>query len=447
MKKQFMRAKQIANQSIGRAEKTEISDKLQQIEKKSEAAKKSLSTVVKVFVPYINGTGVDKEKRLRKNHASHLGQSLQDCTANLPSDSVLKSVVMDLGTALNEVGKLQVNAEANIDEDVVIPISNVLENDGAAKAKKRLSGARLDMDSAKSRLNKEKERSSGSVNMVKLKTLNDEYENNEKIFNQAQDGLAIEHLQFLSNETMVASSVLNFVDHQMLYLKEAIAVYEAFRPSIQKSIEQSPRKKVFGVTLTEHLQTFKREIAVVLEECIKYITENAMETEGLFRITGSASQMKLLRAAYDGVGSIESILDERDFIPGIHSIAGTLKQYLRELPEPLMTHEFYDEWIDAAKITDPQERLQELWRVNRSLPKENYENLKFLITFLATLAENAEINKMSSSNLALVMAPNLLQSSLQGLESPTSQVHFNEITSAVQSLIDHCEWFFQEDCV
>lgn len=32
-----------------------------------------------------------------------------------------------------------------------------------------------------------------------------------------------------------------------------------------------------------------------------------------------------------------------------HVIAGALKSYLRELPEPLLTHDLYDEWLNAAK--------------------------------------------------------------------------------------------------
>ena len=30
-------------------------------------------------------------------------------------------------------------------------------------------------------------------------------------------------------------------------------------------------------------------------------------------------------------------------------VASVLKSYLRELPEPLMTHTLYDEWMNAAK--------------------------------------------------------------------------------------------------
>lgn len=33
----------------------------------------------------------------------------------------------------------------------------------------------------------------------------------------------------------------------------------------------------------------------------------------------------------------------------IHAVAGVLKQYLRDLPEPLLTHGMYDDWIQAAR--------------------------------------------------------------------------------------------------
>lgn len=81
------------------------------------------------------------------------------------------------------------------------------------------------------------------------------------------------------------------------------------------------------------------------------------------------------------------------------SYVGALKQYLRELPEPLLSHELHSEWISAAgyvliKITlvskhvhvhvyvffhrvgDEGERMQHIWTVTQKLPNENRENLK-----------------------------------------------------------------------
>jgi hypothetical protein len=38
-----------------------------------------------------------------------------------------------------------------------------------------------------------------------------------------------------------------------------------------------------------------------------------------------------------------------DFVRDPHVVAGALKLYLRELPEPLMTYKLYPEWMIAAQ--------------------------------------------------------------------------------------------------
>ena len=55
--------------------------------------------------------------------------------------------------------------------------------------------------------------------------------------------------------------------------------------------------------------------------------------------------MLLFQAAFDS-----GMVEMRDFDNDIHCIAGALKQYLRELPEPLMTYEQYQNWMEAASL-------------------------------------------------------------------------------------------------
>ena len=43
------------------------------------------------------------------------------------------------------------------------------------------------------------------------------------------------------------------------------------------------------------------------------------------------------------------IADMEDYISDVHAVTGVLKLYLRELPEPLLTFELYEEWINASK--------------------------------------------------------------------------------------------------
>lgn len=66
--------------------------------------------------------------------------------------------------------------------------------------------------------------------------------------------------------------------------------------------------------------------------------------------------------------------------------------------------------MTSVKQTQTETRLRALWDVVHKLPSSNLENLKFLIKFLAILTKNQEVNKMTPQNVAIVIAPNLIWS-------------------------------------
>jgi len=80
------------------------------------------------------------------------------------------------------------------------------------------------------------------------------------------------------------------------------------------------------------------------------------------------------------------------------------KLYFRELPEPLLTYEHCDEFITNAG------KPQQLKSVVAKLPKENFAVLKFLVEFLHFIVSFDKQNKMTPSNLGIVMGPNVLRS-------------------------------------
>jgi hypothetical protein len=104
--------------------------------------------------------------------------------------------------------------------------------------------------------------------------------------------------------------------------------------------------------------------------------------------------------------------DSDDYIMDVNSIAGLLKLYLRELPEPLFTHALYDDWIQCAstKFETNEQRLESFAKILGRLPSANYANLRYLIKFLNKLSHYHEQNKMTSTNLAIAMAPSLIWS-------------------------------------
>ncbi|KAI9357207.1 Rho GTPase activation protein, partial [Pilaira anomala] len=126
----------------------------------------------------------------------------------------------------------------------------------------------------------------------------------------------------------------------------------------------------------------------------------------------------------------------------INAVTGLLKLYFRELRNPLMTHEYYDWFIEAARIPDYEERMYQIKSIIHSLPKPNYIVLEYLMRHLNRVASYSEINKMESSNLALIFSVGLLRSSQQDLSS----IMQTDLQSAIiEAIIQQVDWFFEEE--
>ncbi|KAM7370421.1 hypothetical protein PAMP_009973 [Pampus punctatissimus] len=159
---------------------------------------------------------------------------------------------------------------------------------------------------------------------------------------------------------------------------------------------------------------------------------------GLFRIAPSASKLKKLKASLDC-----GVLDVQEYSADPHAIAGALKSYLRELPEPLMTFELYNDWIQASNIQDQDKRLQALLSACEKLPPANNNNFKYLIKFLSKLTEYQDVNKMTPGNIAIVLGPNLLWTHNEGSNITEMMTTVSlQIVGIIEPIIQHADWFF-----
>ena len=128
-------------------------------------------------------------------------------------------------------------------------------------------------------------------------------------------------------------------------------------------------------------------------------------------------QVKRLRAEFEtaGLHPLPS-LETADH----HLLTATIKSYLRELPEPLLGPELYTEWLEAGRLDDNSERFDLVWNLlqHEALPRENYRNIQYLFRFLHEVSKLEERNKMSPSNLAIVITPNVVSSECPCLSLP-----------------------------
>ncbi|XP_072569841.1 active breakpoint cluster region-related protein isoform X2 [Paramormyrops kingsleyae] len=145
------------------------------------------------------------------------------------------------------------------------------------------------------------------------------------------------------------------------------------------SLKRTPSKKqsgVFGVKISVVTKRERSKVPYIVRQCIEEVEKRGIDEVGIYRISGVATDIQALKAAFDtNTKDILVMLSDMD----INAIAGTLKLYFRELPEPLLTDRLYPAFMEGIVLSDPAAKENCMMHLLRSLPDPN------LITFLTLL--------------------------------------------------------------
>ncbi|XP_063841860.1 GTPase-activating protein CdGAPr-like isoform X4 [Scylla paramamosain] len=190
-----------------------------------------------------------------------------------------------------------------------------------------------------------------------------------------------------------------------------IAFFRSFilsRPSRRK-LKQSGilRERVFGCDLGEHLLNSGHEIPMVLRCCSEFLEGHGI-VDGIYRLSGITSNIQKLRNAFDE-DRIPDLYGDDSILQDIHCVSSVLKMYFRELPNPLLTYQLYEKFVEAV-MQDEDIRLLYLRDVVQQLPPPHYRTLEYLVQHLSRVASHSGETGMTAKNIAIVWAPNLLRS-------------------------------------
>lgn len=437
--------KQLANQTVGRAEKTEVlSEDLLQIERRLDTVRSVCHHSHKRLVACFQGQhGTDAEKRHKKLPLTALAQNMQEASTQL-EDSLLGKMLETCGDAENQLALELSQHEVFVEKEIVDPLCGIAEVEipNIQKQRKQLAKLVLDWDSVRARWNQAHKSSGTNFQGLpsKIDTLKEEMDEAGNKVEQCKDQLAADMYNFMAKEGEYGKFFVTLLEAQADYHRKALAVLEKTLPEMRAHQDKWAEKPAFGTPLEEHLKRSGREIALPIEACVMLLLETGMKEEGLFRIGAGASKLKKLKAALD---CSTSHLDE--FYSDPHAVAGALKSYLRELPEPLMTFNLYEEWTQVASVQDQDKKLQDLWRTCQKLPPQNFVNFRYLIKFLAKLAQTSDVNKMTPSNIAIVLGPNLLWAKNEGTLAEMAAATSVHVVAVIEPIIQHADWFFPEE--
>lgn len=188
-------------------------------------------------------------------------------------------------------------------------------------------------------------------------------------------------------------------------------------------------RRVFGVPLYK-LDCGDGKIPLVVDRLFTTIEIHGLYTEGIYRKSGVSSKVKELKVKMD-----EGDLERVDFENyQVHVLAAVLKSFFRDMPEPLLTYESYDDFLHAASLSEPQDRISTLFAILKKLPKPNFDLMERLTVHMARVALNEANNRMSPSALAIVFAPCILRTN-RSLPAQDSLQDVGRQTKCVETII------------
>uniref|UniRef100_A0A3Q2C6W7 BCR activator of RhoGEF and GTPase n=1 Tax=Cyprinodon variegatus TaxID=28743 RepID=A0A3Q2C6W7_CYPVA len=186
------------------------------------------------------------------------------------------------------------------------------------------------------------------------------------------------------------------------------------------SLKRMPSEKpmgVFGVKISTVTKRERSKVPYIVRQCLEEIERRGMEEVGIYRVSGVATDIQALKTAFDTNNKDVSVMmSEMD----VNAIAGTLKLYFRELPEPLFTDELYPNFAGGITLTDSVAKESCMLNLLLSLPEPNLVTFLFLLDHLKRVAEKESVNKMSLHNLATVFGPTLLRPAEKDSKIPSN---------------------------
>ncbi|XP_048783262.1 unconventional myosin-IXb isoform X4 [Lagopus muta] len=210
--------------------------------------------------------------------------------------------------------------------------------------------------------------------------------------------------------------------------KKCMSKIQSSCTSCGKKNEQDAEPRHFGVCVSA-LTSERNSVPIVMEKLLEHVEMHGLYTEGIYRKSGSANRMKELKQLLQADPNSVKL----ENYP-IHTITGILKQWLRELPDPLMTSAQYSDFLRAVELPEKQEQLCAIYSVLEQLPQANHDTLERLIFHLVKVALIEDVNRMSPNALAIVFAPCLLR--CPDTSDPlTSMKDVSKTTMCVEMLI------------
>lgn len=234
-------------------------------------------------------------------------------------------------------------------------------------------------------------------------------------------------------------------------VRKSPILQKVFRRSLSKpeSLDKTGDPDcLFGQSLTT--LTRDRTLPKPIMDIMTALYEKGPYTMGIFRKSANARACRELREKLD-VGMFTEVDGvDRNCLgeASILVLAALLKEFLRCLPDCLLSCVLYDEWMAMPRLPSDALKVQEARRLLSQLAPAHILFLQYFLCVLWHVQRRSSENMMTANNLAVCVGPSLLwsksdsQSPSLAAQSEASKL----IPAVVEFLILRCNAVLDVDC-
>ncbi|XP_067218358.1 rho GTPase-activating protein 12a isoform X5 [Chanodichthys erythropterus] len=201
------------------------------------------------------------------------------------------------------------------------------------------------------------------------------------------------------------------------------------RPTLQAVKDKGYIKdQVFGSSLSSLCQRENSTVPRFVWICIEHVERTGLGVDGLYRVSGNLAIIQKLRFAVNHDEKVD--LGDSKW-EDIHVTTGALKMFFRELPEPLFTYAFFNDFIAAIKMPDYKHKVQTVKDLMKQLPRPNHDTIQVLFKHLKKVIQHVDENRMTTQSVAIVFGPTLLRPETETANMAVHMVYQNQIVELV----------------
>nr|XP_008111093.1 PREDICTED: rho GTPase-activating protein 15 [Anolis carolinensis]XP_008111100.1 PREDICTED: rho GTPase-activating protein 15 [Anolis carolinensis]XP_008111108.1 PREDICTED: rho GTPase-activating protein 15 [Anolis carolinensis] len=223
-------------------------------------------------------------------------------------------------------------------------------------------------------------------------------------------------------------------------VKSRLKKFITRRPSLRTLQEKGIIKdQIFGSHLHKVCEREGSTVPQFVKMCINVVEKRGLDVDGIYRVSGNLATIQKLRFFVNQEEKLN--LDDSQW-EDIHVVTGALKMFFRELPEPLFPYCFFEQFVEAIKIQDNNNKVKCIKDLVQKLPRPNYDTMKILFEHLQKIAAKENLNLMTPQSLGIVFGPTLLRPEKETGSMAVYMVYQNQL---VELMLSKCSTIFSSE--